>query len=402
MSEETREAMSEAEAARSVMQIGATRAAMAGSSPAFSHGQFDVFQPVILNAPPGVDSGRLLAAAFALAEKRLKGELKRVRDLQAEIILPQIDVSVADGRRAEEKIADVIVKAVEAACKEQVVPLSFMDRASLGKYASGFSKQAAAQVYFEIMRDLAEELLGSRSKATYSNINVTNLHKVISLWNQQRAHGSKLKTALSLPASLVLGFIGGVQGAPIENARLEGEGKDTRLKDVSATGHGANVVGQLISAAAIMTAMATGVATMGPLLALFGIGMLAPTGAVAPLLRQRFGEANAPVHEMAHSIQFLTLGYVLRAGIIDAQDYYDIQNDMNVIGYLWGGKTESEGAIAAEKGVAVKPIFDTLRTLGKKHLEKRYKGEALRLKRYEDGVSSVEQKIQGRFRGRGV
>ncbi|MBX3469240.1 MAG: hypothetical protein KF878_20390 [Planctomycetes bacterium] len=399
MSDVVRRAMSSSGQARQTMREGARRAEWLSRGAAFTHGPFSLVEPPAVSqggAAFSPDAAQAFTAAvLAEAGRLLDKDLRKVAALQAQVLVEAIHVDAAGDpvQTAARKVAD----AVRAACKEQVIQLSAFDRLTLGKYADGVSKQVMAQAYFEAMRDLADEVLGDASKAEFSNIDVTNIHRTASLWWQQARHGKLGATLGSVPATTMAALLGALQGTPIENAVVSS--RTGQLERVSATGHGANVAGNSLIAMT-MAGIAYGMMA-GALPATGGLGIaLLPLISAAPLLRQRFGQANAPVHELTHALQFLTLGHALRKGVIAPRDFYAIQNDAGKSGYLWGGRTEA-ATVKVELGHDLMPMFDALRTLGEAHLAKTY-GDPDRVQQYTRAVDEVKQRVRQRFAGRGL
>lgn len=239
---------------------------------------------------------------------------------------------------------------------EAKVPLSLADRISLGA-----EKKELAQAFFSVGRELAKRVTGDPDRFEYhKSPGLTNLDDSASLWALQAKHGDKGTTARSVPVTMLAMAAGALNNVPIEGATVEGG----RLVSVKATGHGLN---PLLNAA---SAVAAGVAlTIAPPLA--AVALAGPLLTASPLLMQRFGDTNAPVHEMAHGMQFLLLGDLLNKGMVDASDFVAMQNDTGPTGYLWGGETE-KAAHAAEKDGDIGPMFEVLRKRVAERLEERH------------------------------
>ena len=334
------------------------------------------------------NSPSVVAEACKLAEQRLRRKLKRMDQLQGRVFLDEIAIA-GTSDEVVQKLAREIVSSVKAAYKEQIVSLSVLDRLTLRT-----EKQVLVQAYYEIGRDLSGELTGEADAAKFSNIHITNAHNVLSLWWNQAKHGELKSTVKSIPASVILGLLGTIQGTPIEGVTVDKAGQVT---GVHASGHGLNLGGQAVSAAALATlaTVFTGGAAI-PMVAMLGLltaGALGPLGMAAPLARQ-LGSANAALHELCHSLQFLTLGLAIKAGAINAKDMFTIQNDVNSIGYLWGGETE-DATIEVEKSGRIEPLFRALLTLGARHLEK--SGRTEDAKAYKESVEATRSRVLSRF-----
>ena len=108
--------------------------------------------------------------------------------------------------------------------------------------------------------------------------------------------------------------MGALSNVPIEGATV----KEGKLTEARATGHSLNPVLNVASAVAAAVAF-----TLAPPLAV--VGLAGPLLTASPLVAQRFGDTNAPVHEMAHAVQFLLLGDLMNRGMIDPSDMVAIQ-----------------------------------------------------------------------------
>lgn len=236
------------------------------------------------------------------------------------------------------------------------LPLSLADRISLSP-----SKKQRAQAFYAVGRELARRVTGDPERFEYRRTaGLTNVDDAVSLWSLQAKHGDAATTAKSVPVTLLAVAAGAVNNVPIEGATVEGG----KLVSVKATGHSLN---PLLNAA---SAVAAGVAlTLAPPLA--AIALAGPLLTAAPLVVQRFGDTNAPVHEMAHGMQFLLAGDLLNRGLVDESDLVAMQNDADSTGYLWGGETE-KAAHAAETTGDLAPMFDVLRKRVAERLEERH------------------------------
>lgn len=246
---------------------------------------------------------------------------------------------------------------------QRPVPLSWLDKISLSD-----DKKALAQRYYDVTCELAERTVGDifEYQATPG---LTNLDEVAQLWWLQAKEGSLTSTLASLPATLVTGVAGVLGGTPIESARTH-QGK---LAHVSASGHGLNIPLNAASALALAVGIAGVASGFAPLL--LAAGLAGPLLTATPLLVQAFGDTNAPVHEMAHAMQFLVLGDLVKRGTLDASDMVAIQNDQGPTGYLWGG--DSEAAVRkAEVSGESDALFEVLLERCQQRLEQRYGPES--------------------------
>jgi hypothetical protein len=222
------------------------------------------------------------------------------------------------------------------------------------------SQQDVAQLFYQVGRELARRVTGNPDAFHYQPSHASNVGSTFKLWALQARHGDLGTTVRSLPATLGAAALGAVGNTPIEGARIH----DGKLVEARASGHGFNL---LLNAASAVTFGVVG--TLVPPLLPFVL--LTPLMTAVPLVAQKVGDTNAPVHEMAHAMQFLLLGDLLNHGHIDASDLVHIQNDVKKSGYLWGGKTE-EAAHAAETTGQVEPMFDVLRERVSDRLEEKH------------------------------
>ncbi len=270
---------------------------------------------------------------------------------------------------------------------EELIPLSGVDRWTLSA-----SKKRTAQAYYQAARELAEQVVGDERAFEYRDAGLTNADEIVDLWAQQARYGDRGETVKSLPISVALGAVGAIGGTPIEGVKVvKGE-----LTKALATGHGWNPIMNAFSGICLVGAVAslvTGMATFAaPLLG--GLAVAGPLLTFAsPVLSQRFGNLNAPVHETAHAMQFLLLGDLLNQGCIDSRDFFEIQNDADgCSGYLWGGATE-KAAHHAETTGDPSLLFETIRQQGTAHLLERYGENTPKVARLHERMDFHEQWI---------
>ena len=369
-------------AIRAAMSSTPGRAAMRGTmrgageaGAGFEQGFFQVFG--VEGAHP--DDGDLVTKALALAEAKLGRKLKRLQFLQGTLMVEEVSVDAGGANLTPALVAARIVAAVKAVWKKEVVPLSFIDRATLGQ-----ERQVLAQTYYEISRDLAEEVCGTPDAAKFKNVNFSNLPDVLSLWLNQARYGKGSDTLWSIPVTLLATLLGTIGGTPIEGVSIKGG----KVVGSSASGHGMNL---LVSGGVAAGFMLLGTPATAALAGL----LLGGYSGITNLAKK---DLNAPVHELVHSIQFLTLGKALKDEIIDTQDFFEIQNDVNSKGYLWGGETE-EATHKVEGSGEIGPIFETMIRLGDAHLKRRYPQEN-RAARFATCVRGVRDQIETRFKSR--
>ena len=239
------------------------------------------------------------------------------------------------------------------------VPLSIWDRMSLSD-----SKEDLAQRYYDTTRALAErcQIDGFEYHPTPG---LSNLDEVGKLWMLQARQGSWTNTLASIPATALTGAAGVLGGTPIEGVTVR-QGKVT---GATATGHGFNPMLNAASALSLALGVSGAAGQFSPIL--MALGAVGPLLTVAPLVLQSTSDLNAPVHEMAHAMQFLVLGDLVNQKILEPTDLVAIQNDQGRTGYLWGGETE-EAAHQAESTGDPSKIFAVLRKRCREHLSERY------------------------------
>jgi hypothetical protein len=242
-------------------------------------------------------------------------------------------------------------------------PLSWLDKVSLDQ-----SQTRLADKFYGATRELAQRCNVDHFEYR-SGPGLTNLDEVGKLWWLQIRHGELGQTLKSIPATLFTGLAGGLGGTPVEGARI----KKGKVTQVSAVGHGFNLGVNLLSACSLGLGLAGVAGPLAPVL--MALGAVGPLLTLSPLLLQATKQGNAPVHEMAHAMQFLVLGGLVNQGLLTAQDLVAIQNDQSKVGYLWGGKTE-EAAHIAERSGDLGPLFETLRTRCRDRVQKRYSDPA--------------------------
>jgi hypothetical protein len=257
-------------------------------------------------------------------------------------------------------------------------------------------KTRLAQAYYQVCEELAGRTLGSPQAFQYSNPLISNLPDVARLWSLQARHGGLGTTLASVPATLLSGVAGTLGGTPLEGATIT----DGKLTGVQAHGHGFNLAVNAASAVALGLSVAGRASSFRPLLAV--LSLAGPLLTTAPLVAQRFGDGNAPVHEMAHSLQYLLLGDLLNKGVLDSRDLVTIQNTVDPhTGYLWGGRTEAAAHYAETTGDPSK-IFQVLREGASLHLQQRYGSAAKpRLEALQKNLADNETWIKKRLTNSG-
>lgn len=185
------------------------------------------------------------------------------------------------------------------------IPLSIADRLSLNS-----EKKQIAQAYFEVGRELARRVTGDSDGFRYkSTPGLTNLDDSASLFALQARHGDGATTARSVPVTIAAMAMGALSNVPIEGARIE----NGQVTEARSTGHSLNPVLNIASAVVAGVAL-----TLAPPLAAFALA--GPLLTATPLVAQRLGKTNAPVHEMAHAMQYLLLGDLVNRGMLDASE----------------------------------------------------------------------------------
>lgn len=243
------------------------------------------------------------------------------------------------------------------------MPLSWLDRVSLSD-----QKEATAQRFFEVTKELARRCQGENFEY-HSDPGLTNLDEVAQLWWLQARHGDMAATAASVPATALTGAAGVLGGTPIEGAEI----RHGQLEKAVATGHGFNPVPNGLSAVSLALGVSGRAGMFSPLL--LALGAVGPLLTAVPVAMQAAGDGNAPVHEMAHAMQFLLLGDLVRKGVLDSSDLVAIQNHQGPTGYLWGGDTEAAAHHAEVTGKA-DDLFEVLRKRCLHRLDSRYGAEA--------------------------
>lgn len=228
------------------------------------------------------------------------------------------------------------------------IPLSRLDKISLSD-----SKESLAQRYYETTLGLAQRC-DIQGFAYHASPGLSNLDEISKLWMLQAREGKWTDTLASIPATAFTGAAGALGGTPIEGAEIQ----NGRLVGASATGHGFNPVLNGLSAIALGIGVSGVAGQFSPLM--IALGAVGPLLTAAPLLVQATTSANAPVHELAHAMQFLVLGDMLNRKILDSSDLVAIQNDQGATGYLWGGQSE-RAAREAETSGDPSPLFEVLR-----------------------------------------
>lgn len=241
---------------------------------------------------------------------------------------------------------------------ESKVPLSPLDRLSLSS-----KKESMAQRYYQTTVALAQRC-NVDGFEYHSTPGLSNLDEIGKLWMLQAREGNWANSVASVPATALTGAAGALGGTPIEGAQIKGG----KLVKATATGHGLNPFVNALSAVALGIGISGAAGGFSPLMV--ALGALGPLLTAAPLLVQATTDSNAPVHELAHAMQFLVLGDLLNRKILDSADLVAIQNDQGATGYLWGGESE-RAAHAAETSGDPSLLFEVLRKRCRERLSDR-------------------------------